>query len=388
MRFASALATPPAAPRVVEDLGRQLDGRAPDLLMLFLAGLELDDALALVEAVRAALTPRVCLACSAEGVIGAEAEIEQRPAVSALAAHLPGVTLTPFEVRPAQWPTLLADAAHFESGLGLPADSRAVLFLGDPYTTPIDAVLEAFNTFLPGVPLVGGMASGGSRPGYNLLVHDEHGLNGGAVGVALGGPLTVDLVVSQGCRPVGAPFTVTAAESNLIHSLENQSPVEQIQTMYSQLPPADQRLLQNGLFIGRAVRPEAGVEELGRGDFLVRGVMGVDRHTGALVVADTIRAGETVQFQVRDAETAREDLELLLTPQAWGEPPAGVLLFSCNGRGTRLFEQPNGDIRILTDTLGVQPLAGFFCAGELGAVAGRNYLHSHTASLALFRPAE
>jgi small ligand-binding sensory domain FIST len=31
-------------------------------------------------------------------------------------------------------------------------------------------------------------------------------------------------------------------------------------------------------------------------------------------------------------------------------------------------------------------LAGFFCAGELGPIGGKNFLHGHTASLVLFRP--
>ncbi len=387
MRFASTLSTPPEAAALIHNLRQQLEGRPAHLLVLFLSRLELDAAQALADEVRAALAPEVMLACTAEGVIGAEAEVEQRPAVSALAAHLPGVTLAPFEVRASQWPALLADAPALPHALGLPADSQAVLLLADPFSTPMEAVLEAFNTALPGVPLLGGCASGASRPGYNLLIGPAHSLNGGAVGVALAGALTVEVVVSQGCRPVGAPFTVTAAEDNLIHSLEYQSPVEQIQTMYTTLPPEDQRLLQNGLFIGRAVRAAAPGETLGRGDFLVRGVLGVERQTGALAVGDVIRTGETIQFQVRDAETAREDLELLLVPHTFGEPPAGLLLFSCNGRGTRLFEEPDGDIRIVTNALGVQPLAGFFCAGELGAVAGQNFLHSHTASLALIRPA-
>ncbi len=386
MQFASSLALPPALPTVAPDLRRQLGGQAPDLVVAFVAGFDMSTALGLIQDLRAALQPAVFLACTAEGVIGAEHEVEQQPAVSVVGACLPGVTLRAFDLPPSRWPALLADPPEFESALALPAETQALLLLADPFSTPIEEALHVLNALRPGLPVIGGLASGAARPGYNVLACNEHILNGGAVGVALAGALTVDVVVSQGCRPVGQPFTVTAADHNWIHGLENQSPVEQVQTLYASLAPEEQSLMQNGLFIGRAIRPEAGADELGRGDFLVRGVLGVERQTGSLAIADRVQPGETIQFHVRDAATAREDLELLLVPHTFGEPPAGALLFSCNGRGTRLFEGPDGDIGTVTEALGVRPLAGFFCAGELGPVGGRNCLHGQTASLALFRP--
>lgn len=386
MRFASVLSTQPDAVALARELRRQLDGEPADLTILFLAGLDLEAGLALADGLRLALGPRVFLACTAEGVIGAEAEIEGQPAASVIAARLPEVSLSPFDVTPAQWRAALASPQEFGRLFAFPPDTRAVLLLADPFSTPMDAVLAAFNEQLPGVPLAGGLASGASRPGYNLVIRDDRALNGGAVGVALAGALEVDIVVSQGCRPVGPPFVVTAAEDNLIRSLEHEPPVAQIQSLYADLSAEDQALLQNGLFIGRAIRAGGEAEALGRGDFLVRGVLGVERQTGALAVGDQMQAGETVQFQVRDAATAQEDLELLLAPQTFGEPPAGVFLFSCNGRGTRLYDHPNGDIRVVTATLGVRPLAGFFCAGEIGPVSGRNFLHGQTASLVLIRP--
>lgn len=64
--------------------------------------------------------------------------------------------------------------------------------------------------------------------------------------------------------------------------------------------------------------------------------------------------------------------------------PSGALLFTCNGRGTRLFPAPNHDAELVSSYLGGAPLAGFFCAGELGPVGGKNFLHGFTASLAIF----
>ena len=97
-----------------------------------------------------------------------------------------------------------------------------------------------------------------------------------------------------------------------------------------------------------------------------------------------------VQFHLRDAKTAEEDLEMMLTPQAFFDAPAGAILFSCNGRGTRLFDHANGDVKIIQAALGSDqpvPLTGFFCGGEIGPIGGRNFLHGHTASLVLFRSA-
>jgi small ligand-binding sensory domain FIST len=256
------------------------------------------------------------------------------------------------------------------------------------------------NRDYEGVPLVGGMASASNRIGGNALLIDDDFFNVGAVGLALSGAIDVDVIVSQGCRPIGRMMTVTDSQDNAIFSLDGQAPAPLIRELYETMNPSEQKLFQeSGIFIGRAMQsigiaqngdgsaqPVAYPDELGRGDFLVRAVMGVERETGALVVADQFKVGERVQFQLRDANTAEEDLDMLLVPQSFREAPAGALLFSCNGRGTRLYPHENGDIRIINETFGDIPLAGFFANGELGPVAQNNFLHGHTASLVLFRP--
>jgi len=170
----------------------------------------------------------------------------------------------------------------------------------------------------------------------------------------------------------------------MIYAIGGEPPLPHIQSLIEQLDATDRALLNNGLFVGRAIDPTK--VELGRGDFLVRGLMGVDHESGAIAIGDYVRAGETIQFHLRDASTATEDLEMMLTPQMFFDPPSGALLFSCNGRGTRLYPHPNGDIQTIQGVLGGVDLAGFFCAGEIGPIGGKNFLHGHTASIALFRP--
>jgi small ligand-binding sensory domain FIST len=120
--------------------------------------------------------------------------------------------------------------------------------------------------------------------------------------------------------------------------------------------------------------------DLSRGDFLVRNLLGADQSTGALAVGDVVEIGQTVQFQVRDADAADEDLRVLLG----GVEGDAALLFTCNGRGSHLFGTPDHDAALVGDVLGPVPLAGAFCAGEIGPIGGQNFLHGFTASLAVF----
>jgi small ligand-binding sensory domain FIST len=246
-------------------------------------------------------------------------------------------------------------------------------------------LLAAFDRAAPGAPLVGGMASASRTPGGNVLVRNDSVLVDGFVGMSLSGPLEVETVVSQGCRPIGRPFVVTRSHDNVIDQLGGKPALEMLRETVDALDESDRQKLGNGLFVGRAISEYR--ERFGRGDFLVRNVMGVDQESGALAVTDFVKTGQTVQFHVRDAGTATEDLTLLLDGQAGaGTPAAGGLLFSCNGRGTRMFDQPCHDVGVSRKAMPQTPVAGFFAAGELGPVGGKNFIHGHTASFALFRP--
>ena len=99
-----------------------------------------------------------------------------------------------------------------------------------------------------------------------------------------------------------------------------------------------------------------------------------------------VRAGQTVQFHLRDAKTASDDLHELLRLQRikMEQVPQGALVFSCNGRGLGLFKEHNHDIRMIQQYLGPVPAAGFFSSGEIGPVAGINFLHGFTNSMVLF----
>jgi small ligand-binding sensory domain FIST len=224
------------------------------------------------------------------------------------------------------------------------------------------------------------MASAGQGPGTNRLALDDRVFTGGAIGALIGPGIELETVVSQGCRPIGRPLVVTRAERNVIYELAGQPALERLLEMARNgMPDRDVQLINQGLHVG-LVLDEHKVD-FGRGDFLIRNVLGADRTNGAMAVGEIVDVGTTVQFHVRDAESADEDLrELLALRHA-----DGALLFTCNGRGTRLFDQPDHDAGVVSDLLGDPPLAGFFAAGELGPVGTRNFLHGFTASVVLFR---
>ncbi len=387
LQFASALSThgnlAAATQEVCDRVAAKLTNGV-DLAMLFVSSDLAEDIEQVAIAVRNRLGPIHLLGCTGEAIVGTAREVEGETALSLWAARLPNTTLRTmhlsFERSPEGgaiigWPDDLP--AEW------PADS-AVVMLGEPYSFPADALLERLNEDQPGVPVIGGMASGGMGPGENRVLLDANVFDEGAVAVMLHGGVRVRTVVSQGCRPIGRHFVITKAEQNVIYELGGRPALLQLKEIFDTLPTREQQLVQRGLHVGRVVSEYQ--DQFEQGDFLVRNVMGIDPDKGAVVITDFARVGQTVQFHIRDDQTADEDLRQMLTraKQDAAAAPSGGLLFTCNGRGTRLFREPHHDAHAIEKTLGDIPLAGFFAAGELGPVGGKNFMHGFTASLALF----
>ena len=140
----------------------------------------------------------------------------------------------------------------------------------------------------------------------------------------------------------------------------------------------------DALLIGRAITEYC--ETFSHGDFLIRNVQGVDTDVDGIVVTDRFQVGQTIRFHVRDAQGADADLTNLLSRVNKGgiDNKAG-LLFSCNGRGHRMFSQPNHDALAIDKTFPGLPLAGIFAAGEFAPLANRNLTHGFTAVVAFLR---
>jgi small ligand-binding sensory domain FIST len=362
-----------------------LGGAGADLGVVFLSAAYGAAIRPLMEHLADLVPARHVLGTTCEGVLAGEREYESGPAVAVWLARLPGAWLESVSLEYTQTP----DGGMFvgwPEGLAgrMPANAALVL-LADPFSFPVDALIRRLEEEHPGLPIVGGMASGGGQPGSNTLAIGPRTYDSGAVGVLVGGSVRVRPVVSQGCRPVGRPLVITRAEENLILELGGTPALDRLREMYGELDDADRELVRSSLHVGRAASEYR--DSFRRGDFLVRNVLGADPDSGVIAVGDLVRTGQTVQFHVRDAASADEDLRELLSGSAAEAEPAGALVFTCNGRGSRLFAEPNHDAKCLQRCLGPLPAAGFFAQGEIGPIGTRTFLHGFTASIAVFEPA-
>ncbi len=373
-----------AAMEVAEQLHDELAGRC-DLLLMFASYHHRTAFAEAAAAIRKTVKPRTMLGVTAEAVLGADVELDGRAGLSAIGMRLGGAKVRSWTTSPDN-PIPLRDPAQVRSRIGFNDELRTTMMLADPFTTPITRLLPALSNCGEGekaVPVIGGMASGASQPGLNVLVLNERVLTAGGVGVTISGDVKVNFVVSQGCRPIGKPLVVTKAQENVILELGSMRALDALQELAQNLSEDERKLLSQGLLIGTVINEYK--DRFGRGDFLIRSILGIDQKAGGIAVGDMPRVGQTIQFHVRDATTAAEDLQLLLDAQQLSTPPFGALLYSCNGRGARLFGKSGHDLQMIHDRLGNVPTAGFFAAGELGPIGDASFLHGHTACLALFR---
>jgi len=259
---------------------------------------------------------------------------------------------------------------------------ESLLALCDPFSFPAEELLATLERSRPHVPVLGGLASA-SFAGGAMLMRDGEVHTDGAVAVRLRGAEVLPCV-SQGAGPVGPEMTITSAEANVIGQLAGKPAMERLGEVIASLPESERELAASGVLIGLVI--DENRPEYERGDFLVRPIIGADRESGAIAIGEPVRVGQTVRLHVRDAASADADLREALRVQAQAlgsDGAAGALLFTCNGRGSHMFEVPDHDAAALEDSLGA-PTAGFFCAGEIGPVGGRNFLHGFTATMAVF----
>jgi small ligand-binding sensory domain FIST len=380
-RIATGLSTAPAAEDAAVEAVRQvratLDGSKPELVFLFLSAAHLAEVEIAAAVVREQLGAASLLGCVAEGVVGGTRELEGGPGLALWAGALPGARVETFhlEAIPAEEGLAVSGFPDFEE------EPALVTMLVDPFTFPAGSFLRLLNEEHAGLPVVGGIAAGAGSPGAQVLIVDDEHHADGVVGAALSG-IPIRTIVSQGCAPIGRDAVVTHAEGNVVFELAGQPALERLKADLASLPPERLQQAANGLLVGLVI--DENRSEYGRGDYLVRALLGADEDSGAIAVGDEVRIGQTLRFHVRDAASADEDLRVSLAEGLAGETAAGALLFTCNGRGSHMFAEPDHDARIVAEAVGSPSLAGFFCGGEIGPVGGRAFLHGFTATTAVF----
>ncbi len=380
VRIGSGLSTEPdariGAIEAATAARAMLGDERPDLAIVFASGGHLAAPEATLEGVHEALRPGQVIGCGAGGVLACGREVERGTAVAVWAAALGDGSAQTFHIA-------LDDELDVDRMPEL-ADGDGVVLLPDPYSFPTDALLRELAARAPGVPVLGGLSSARTLDGSPALFHDERLVVGGAVGVRFRG---VELLpcVSQGAAPVGPELTITAAEGHVMRELAGKPALLKLREVFDELSETQRALVERGLLVGIVIG--AGKPEYRQGDFLVRGLLSGDPETGAVTVGAPVRAGQVIRLHARDAATADSDLHeaLALRMQALGgRRPAGALVFSCNGRGSAMFEHPDHDAEAVERELHGAPAAGFFAAGEIGPVGGETYLHGFTATVAVF----
>lgn len=377
MPYASSLSThndPGVA--IGETIGEILEviGHAPDAVVVFISGDFIIHAKDFLAATHQLLQPKTLVGTTAVSVIAGAREVEEQSAVAVWAGKFAG-TVSTIRLEARQAPDGVIKIDELSN-----AEAHTLILLADPFSFPAELAVDAWSTSRPDLQIIGGLASGANTPNGNRFLLDDQIYDAGAVGLLIGGATQVEPLVSQGCRPVGLPLIVTAAEGNLIQELGGKPALRRLEEMFNGLNENERLLVNQGLHIGRVIDEHK--VEFGTGDFLIRAVLGADQRTGSLAIGDNAPVGSTVQFQVRDAESADEDLRLLVEPI---DSADGALVFTCNGRGSHLFEHPDHDAAIIADLVRREAVAGMFCAGEIGPVGEHSFLHGFTASAAIFR---
>ena len=351
----------------------------PDLACVFVSGGSPDAAANALARASEAVGARNVVGCTANGVIAGGHGVEGAPGVSVWAASLPSVEVRAFHLEVLRTSDAIAV-------LGMPdrqQDDVVGLMLADPWSFPVDGFLEHSRSALGGLPLVGGLASGAAAGGDTRLIVDGRVHDRGAVGVVLGGRVAVHTLVSQGCRPIGQPLAVTRADGATVMELAGRPALERAKESVASLPVEEQPLAIRGLVLGVVIDEYA--DEYRAGDFVARGIVAADHVTGWLTVGDVVGVGTTVQFLLRDPASARDDLAGVLSAfrrRIGLEPLAGALLFAADSRGRVM--SPDHDVAAVRDELGLPSVAGFFAAGEIGPLRGRNLVHGSTATVLAF----
>ncbi|MFZ4676437.1 MAG: FIST signal transduction protein [Nodosilinea sp.] len=405
MEWANAVSTRPSLEGAVKDVVEQLKGQltaAPDLGLVFISSSFTSEFARLLPLLQDLLPIPVLVGCSGGGIVGMDAhgqpqELEDTPALSLTVARLPGVLLRSFHTLSGDLPDLDSPPAAWAELIGVaPEQNPHFILMADPFSSSVTDLLQGLDFAYPSGVKIGGLASVDGFNRHSGLFCDRTLYTEGMVGVALAGPVVLDTIVAQGCRPIGPVYRVDKAERNILLALgdpedgdSSRPPLELLQAMFETLSDGDRKLAQSSLFIG--IAQDSFKLSFDPGDFLIRTLLGVDPKVGAIAVGDRLRPGQRVRFHLRDARTSAADLEHLLQNyqrQSLGRPsPTGALMFSCMGRGEGLYDQVNFDSGLFAQYLPEIPLGGFFCGGEIGPVGQTTFLHGFTSVFAICRQA-
>lgn len=261
------------------------------------------------------------------------------------------------------------DRIHVRCG---DASANFAIVHADPHNRDITELVDQLAERMESGFLVGGLTS--SRRQSLQVAGDV--TEGSVSGVAFSDGVAIATRLSQGCSPIGPKRVITAAQRNVIISLDGRPALDVFRDDIGAEFARDLNRVGGHIFAGL---PIAGSDT---GDYLVRNLVGIDPGNKLVAIGDLVEPGGSVMFCRRDASSAREDMTRMLESIRQGlfASPRGGVYYSCLGRGASLFGPDSDELKMIRESLGDFPLVGFFCNGEIS----HNRLYGYTGVLTLF----
>ncbi len=339
----------------------------------------------MLAAIQDTLGTSILSGCSAWGVIAGDREIESGPGVAVLAVRSDRIEASALIAPLAEEGT---PSAVGEIGALIRSRPGLSFLLPDPYALPPDSLLRDFEEVAPGARAIGAAASGDPRLEHTFQYHGRNVATRSVAALHLSGSVRATIGITQGCQPLGEPCRVTRGHGNIVHALDGGRALD---VLRSRMPAGVRNAIERlggHLFVG--IPPRSGQESFQPGEYLVRGLLGIDPKNGSISVGTTVEDGQLILLLLRDPQAAREDLKGMLDrlgTAASDSPPLFGLYFNCAGRGSSLYGLPGIDTAYITGKFPGLPIIGFFGNAEIAPLHSSNHLFSHTGVLALITEA-
>jgi len=255
----------------------------------------------------------------------------------------------------------------------LPSNAYFAIVHGDPANKHMQELIDGLSAHVSSGFVVGGLSS---SQGETTAQISDGVVSGGLSGVLFSERVKLATRLTQGISPLGPRHHITAANKNVIGSLDHRPALDVMKEEIGEVLARDLRRAAGYIFVGLPVRGSD------TGDYLVRNILGVDPHNDLVAVGDYVELGDELLFCRRDQQTAEDDLLRMLAAIGGqlGASIRGGVYYSCLGRGRNMFGTPNRELGLIRDALGDFPLVGFFANGEIS----HNRLYGYTGVLTLF----
>ncbi|MBK9259152.1 MAG: FIST C-terminal domain-containing protein [Polyangiaceae bacterium] len=223
-----------------------------------------------------------------------------------------------------------------------------------------------------------------SRAGM-IITSDGNLIEAPAVGLALSGMARPITATSSACRVISSFEPIEEIAGGLVLRVGNQHALDALsRCSVDKSPDQDPPPV---VFAALADPNETTTD--GRVRYFIRPIRGIDTTRRGIMIGDDARIGMKMGFALRDATTARTELDTtarFVAQNLLGSAPSFGIYLTCAGRGQNFYGTPDVEVRILRQRFGDLPMAGMHSAFEISPRDnGSPRFELYTSVLALFR---